>query len=180
MKAYRNDILLLEPDIDRDAPFAFDWFRGAKGRQTLLLMGNAAHEISPPTLKGEQATIKEFLDLEKEGRQITRMIVVGGVTIGAVWIELFENHGVKSPSVHIMMGNPEYRGKGIGTSVMRSAVRYAFEKLHATIVYSRHLVSNKNVSALMAKLGFEKDGDMYVDENGLAWQNVRVLLSHLV
>lgn len=63
------------------------------------------------------------------------MIVVDGITIGAVWIELFENHGVKSPSIHIILGNPEYRGKGVGTLVMKAAMKYAIEILGAVTSY---------------------------------------------
>ncbi len=174
MKSNRHDVLLLKPDVERDAPFALGWFSRAEGRQTLLSMGNAEDEIEEATLDGEKATIQEFIDLEKDGRQITRMIVVNGVTIGAVWIELFENHGVKSPSVHIIIGNPDYRGKGIGTSAMQSAIHYAIHELGATNVYSRHLLSNKGISAVNAKLGFKVDGDAYEDENGLVWQNVKL------
>lgn len=173
MKSNRDDVLLLRPDVERDAPFALGWFSRAEGRQTLLSMGNAQSEIEEATLDGEKVTIQEFIDLEKENRQITRMIVIDDVTIGAVWIELLENHGVKSPSVHIIIGNPDYRGKGIGTSTMQSAIRYSLDELGATNVYSRHLSSNKSISAVNAKLGFKADGDAYEDENGLIWQNVK-------
>ena len=174
MKSNRGDISLVVPNIERDAFFALDWFSRAEGRQTLLSMGNAEHEIDEPTLDGEKATIQEFIDLEKDGKQITRMIVVDSKTVGAVWIELFENHGVKAPSVHIIVGNPEYRGKGIGSSVMRAAIDYVLHDLSATVVYSRHLSSNINISAVNKKLGFIPEGDVYEDENGLVWQNVKL------
>ncbi len=176
MKSNRDDILLLKPDVARDAPFAFDWFNRPEGKQTLLSMGNAEHEIGEPTLKGEKATIQEFIDLEKENRQITRMIVVDNVTIGAVWIELFENHGVRPPSVHIIIGNPDYWGKGVGTSAMQSAIHHAIHELGAAKVYSRHLSSNGSMLAVNAKLGLKADGDVYKDKNGLVWQNVKFVV----
>lgn len=75
------------------------------GKQTLLSMGNAEHEIVESTLDRERTTIQEFINLEKDNKQITRIaIVVDDITIGAIWIELFENHGVKPPSVHIIIG----------------------------------------------------------------------------
>ena len=174
MKTDREDIQLLVPVVERDAPFALDWFTRPDGKQTLLSMGNAEHEIVEPTLDGERTTIQEFIDLEKDNKQITRMIVVDGMTIGAVWIELFENHRVKSPSVHIIIGNPEYRGKGIGTAVMKAAIKYAIEILGATTIYSRHLSSNESIAAVNKKLGFKADGREYTDENGLLWQNVKL------
>lgn len=177
MKTDREDIQLLVPAVERDAPFALDWFTGPGGKQTLLSMGNAEHEIAESTLDGERTTIQEFIDLEKDNKQITRMIVVDDITIGAVWIELFENHGVKSPSVHIILGNSEYRGKGIGTSVMKATINYAIDILGATIIYSRHLSTNTTIAAVNRKLGLKADGNIYTDENGLVWQNVRLELN---
>lgn len=174
MKIDREDIQLLVPDVERDAPFALDWFKGDDGKQTLLSMGNAEHEIVESTLDGERATIQEFIEFERDNKQITRMIIVGGVTIGAVWIELFENHGVKSPSIHIILGNPEYRGKGVGTLVMKAAMKYAIEILGAVTIYSRYLSSNESIAAVNKKLGFKADGREYTDENGLLWQNVKL------
>lgn len=139
MKTDRADVQLLVPNVERDAPFSLGWFSRSEGRQTLLSMGNAEHEIAESTLEGEKATIQEFIDLEKDKKQITRMIASGGITIGAVWIELFRNHDVEAPSVHIIIGNPTYRGRGIGTSAMKAAINYAIDILGATIIYSRHL-----------------------------------------
>lgn len=174
MRSDQEGVQLLAPDVERDAYFALDWFTRPDGKQTLLSMGNAEHEIVESTLDGERATIQEFIDLEKDNKQITRMIVTDGITIGAVWIELFENHGVKSPSIHIIIGNPDYRNKGIGTSAMKAAIGYCKDLLGASVIYSRHLFSNKNISVLNTKLGFKNDGDTYTDENGLVWQNVRL------
>lgn len=104
MKSNREDVQFLIPDIERDASFAFDWFNKPEGKETLLSMGNAEHEIVVPTLEGERQTIKDFIDLEVNNKQITRMISVDNKTIGAVWIELIENHGIKPPSIRIIIG----------------------------------------------------------------------------
>lgn len=105
---------LLKPDIEHDAPFALSWFTRPEGKDTLLRMGNAEHEIPEPSLEAERERIQDFIQLEAENKQITRMISVDGITIGAVWLELIEMRGVKPPSLHIMIGNPDYRGMGIG------------------------------------------------------------------
>ena len=171
-----KDIQLLKPDVDRDAPFALGWFNGPEGRQTLLSMGNAENEIKEPTLEGEKDTIREFIDLEANNRQITRMISVGNKTIGAVWVELFENHSVKFPSIHIIIGNPEYRGKGIGSFVMKEAINYVVRELHFKTIYSRHLVNNQVIMAITESLGFKPDGKPYSDDNGLVWQNIKLVI----
>lgn len=172
MKSLHTDIQLLKPEVDRDTPFAHSWFTRPEGHATLLSMGNSENEIEPSTLEGERAIMQEFIDLEDSGKQITRVIVADGKTIGVVWIELFENHGVKSPSIHIMIGNPDYRGKGIGRSAMQSAINYIRDVLKLKTVYSRHLADNIAVTKLNESLGFKKDGAAYKDSDGLAWQNI--------
>lgn len=176
MKSNRSDVQLVAPDIKRDPPFAYGWFNQPGGRATLLSMGNAESEIEPTTLTGEIETIQEFLFLEKEGQQITRMIICSGKTIGAVWIELFDNHGVKPPSIHILIGDPDYRGRGIGSSVMQSAIDYVKNQLRFPAAYSRHLTSNVAVIKLNESLGFVKDGVPYTDDNGLEWQGIKLEL----
>lgn len=165
---------LLPLDIERDAPFAHSWFTRLEGHETLLSMGNAEHEIEPSTLEGERSIMQEFIQLEQAGEQITRMIIVDGKTVGVVWIELLENHNVKPPSVHIMIGDPDYRGRGLGLLVMQSIIEYVRVHLHAGAVYSRHLSSNTAITKVLEKLGFEADGESYADENGLVWQNVKL------
>lgn len=49
MNNHRN-LELLKPDIERDAPFALSWFVRPEGKDTLLRMGNAEHEIPEPSL----------------------------------------------------------------------------------------------------------------------------------
>lgn len=174
MQTNDSSILLLPPDINRDVPFALSWFQGPEGRATLLSMGNAEHEIEPSTLESETAILREFIDLEHEGKQITRMIIVNQKTIGVVWIELLENHDVQPPSIHIMIGNPDYRGKGIGKSVMHAAINYVRNALNLNTIYSRHLANNEAVATLNKSLGFEKDDLPYTDNNGLVWQSIKI------
>lgn len=169
------ELVLTHPIPDRDASFALSWFKSESGRDTLLKMGNAPDEITEPSLNGELATLEEFLILEKEGKQKTWMLRYGESTIGAAWIDLVENHGVEAPSVHLMIGDPSYRGKGIGKATMSALIAYLKKNGNYTI-YSRHLISNEVVTMLNRSLGFIAAGKSYVDENGLEWQNVKLSL----
>lgn len=167
---------LKHSDIERDAPFAVRWFTSGQGRQTLLSMGNAESEIEPRTIESEKQILTEFVELEKSGKQITRMIIMDVKTIGVVWIELVEKHDVMPPSIHIMIGDPNYRGKGIGKYVMTKMIKYAKSELNANILFSRHLTCNKSACALLESAGFINDGESYIDKNGLEWQNVKLAL----
>jgi len=169
------ELVLTNPVPDRDANFALSWFESKTGKDTLLKMGNAPDEINEPSLEGELATLEEFLSLEDEGKQKTWMLRYGEITIGAAWIDLVENHGVEAPSVHLMVGDPSFRGKGIGKATMNAMITYLKENGNDTI-YSRHLVSNEVVTGLNRSLGFVPDGQSYVDKNGLEWQNIKLSL----
>jgi RimJ/RimL family protein N-acetyltransferase len=168
------ELTLEEPDPIHDAPFTLQWFTAPYGRETLLLMGNADHEISEPSLENEQKTIQEFVDLKAEGKQLTWMLHIDNTIIGAAWIELFDNHDTKAPSVHLMIGAKEYRGKGIGQATMRRLIEYVKDTIETDTIYSRHLTSNQAVARMNHKIGFINDGDPYIDENGLEWQLIQL------
>lgn len=169
------ELVLTDTVPDRDAGYALSWFKGESGRDTLLKMGNAPNDINEPSYDDELATLEEFLVLDDEGKQKTWMLRYGEVTIGAAWIELIKNHDVEAPSVHLMIGDPAFRGKGIGKAVMSSMIRYLKED-GSGVVYSRHLTSNEAVIALNRSLGFVPDGHVYTDKDGLEWQNIKLLL----
>lgn len=167
------DLKLMAPNPDRDALFAFTWFDSVSGKDTLLRMGNAESEISEPSLEREKEILRDFIQLEASGKQITRMIVYKDITIGAVWIEQEDTQHVNAPGLHIMIGDPLYRGMGIGTAIMKTMIGYAYDELYATTVYSRHLASNDIISRVFERLGFERDGELYTEKNGLTFQNVK-------
>jgi RimJ/RimL family protein N-acetyltransferase len=120
--------------------------------------------------------MEEFIDLEKENKQLTWMIRDQDKTIGATWIELTDTPELKSPAVHIMIGDRDYRGKGIGYAVISEMIQYVHIDLQARDVYSRHLANNQAAKQLLASCGFHDDGDAYIDTNKLAWQNVHLQL----
>lgn len=167
------ELVLTKPVPQRDAIFALGWFSSESGLDTLLKMGNAPHEITETSLEHERATLQNFLKLEERGIQRTWMMRYGDGTIGAAWIDLIKNHGVEAPSVHLMVGDPLFRGRGIGRASMKAMIDYLREN-GSEYIYSRHLVNNHAVSSLNRSLDFVPDGEAYVDENGLEWQNIKL------
>jgi len=170
----QRDYSLVKPDPDRDAPFAVAWFTSAYGKETLLRMGNLENSIKESTLDGEKETLVEFLELEKQQKQITWMICTDEKTIGAVWLELKPTKYLKAPAVHIMIGDTNYRGRGIGKSVMKEMIEYSRDTLRTQTIYSRRLQSNNAIAAVFKSLGFVNDGELYEDNDGLLWQNVMI------
>ncbi len=175
IKSSLDNLMFVKPNPIEHASVTLSWFESAHGHETLLLMGNAEHEIDTPSLHSETEILKNLILLEEKNEQITWMINFEGNLIGVIWIELLENHTVKSPSVHLMIGDKQYRGKGIGKASMQSLIVYIKDNNVSTgYIYSRHLKSNAAVAKMNQGLGFEDDGESYIDDNGLEWQNTRL------
>lgn len=168
------DLSLIKPNPLLHAPITLSWFTSENGKETLLLMGNAEHEIETPSLNSEKEILEEFVDLEGKNEQLTWMIEFEQHIIGVAWIELTENHNVLPPSIHLMIGNKDYRGRGIGKVVMQTLIRYIKDNTDTHTIYSRHLKSNIVVANMNQGLGFINDKEPYVDENGLEWQNIKM------
>ena len=143
-------------DVARDAPFAKDWQDELGG--------------------GIAEQLKEFAELEDERKQLTWAIRVGDQTVGIVWLRLEDTQDIQAPSMYILIGNTAHRTKGIGSAVIKDTIRYAYCNLPYEKLYSRYLTSNSTAEGLLRKLGFERDGDAYDDEEGNAWQNVKITL----
>jgi len=171
-----ENLTFVKPNPAVHAPVTLSWFESQDGRETLLLMGNAEHEIETPSLQAEIEILQEFVELEEKNEQFTWMIQYDGDVIGVAWIELTQNHNVNPPSVHLMIGDKKYRGLGIGKASMQALITYIKNNIDTNFVYSRHLKSNKVVARMNKSLGFLDDGDAYIDDNGLEWQNVKLLV----
>lgn len=164
----KDDIRLVEPDVDRDSLQSAQWLEGSLGRNTLRLMGVPEDLNKPTTLEQEQERIKGFI---KKSGQLNWMIEYQGKVVGTVWADLEPTDRVLGPAVHIMIGDSEVRDQGIGFSAASTVVEY-LEKQGEKYIYSRHRVENTRAKRLLDKLGFSDFGPTYTDEAGFEWQNV--------
>ena len=131
-------------------------------------MGVPDKNNTPTTLEVEKERVRDFIEGED---QLNWMIAYDGKIVGSVWVDLQQKERVPAPSVHIMIGDPSMRGKGIGYASISSVIQYLKSQGHETI-YSRHLTKNTGAQSLLASLGFEPDGSAYTDQDNLEWQNV--------
>jgi len=161
---------LVAPNVARDAPLSVAWLAGAEGRNTLALMGVPSNHNAPSTLEREKARIYTFIHTTE---QLNWMLSYNGHIVGAIWVDLTASGNLPAPSVHIMIGEPEARGKGLGSAALKAVIAH-LKTIHQNTVYSRHLVDNKNALQLLASAGFEPDGNPYTDPDGLTWQNVAI------
>lgn len=167
------NVRLVEPDINRDPELSMGWLAGTRGRDTLRMMGVSDRENKEPTLEQESDRIQGFIS---NRNQINWMIQLGDRVVGSIWVDLKVNETVPAPAVHIMIGDLAARRKGVGEASLRAVLAYLSQVGYNTI-YSRHLVENAASSSLLSKLGFHDDGTLYVDNDGLNWQNVSLKIA---
>lgn len=162
------DVLLVEPNIERDAALGVQWLEGELGRATLTSMGVAEKDNKPATLENERERVRNFI----EGHdQLNWMIEYQGKVVGSVWADLKQVGNVPAPSIHLMIGDPNVRGRGIGFAAT-SKIAEHLESHGFKAVYSRHLTNNSGANGLLQSLGFTKLGEQYTDDDDLEWQNV--------
>lgn len=167
-------LTLVNPVVERDARAGVAWLTGEEGRKTLRLMGNPENHIKPPSLDEERDRVRGFITSTE---QTTWMVRYRGDIVGAVWIDLHPTRHVPAPAVHIMIGDPSVRGKGIGENTVLAVASLLRGQGDNDNLYSRHLVSNDGAARLLAKVGFRPLGKPYKDEDGLEWQNAVLDLS---
>ena len=138
----QEHIRLIEPDVERDAPLSFEWLSGEHGRRSQRLLGIPDRDIHPPTLDREEARIESLLDRRD---QLAWMIEVDGDVVGAVEVNLDDSEYLPAPWMTIFIGDPQVRGNGIGTTVLRAVVAWLVEE--RAMRASRNLPSAQAVSA---------------------------------
>ena len=163
------DVLLVEPDIERDAALGVQWLEGELGRATLTSMGVADKDNKPTTIEHERERVRDFIEKQD---QLNWMIEYQGKVVVSVWADLEQVGNVPAPAIHIMIGDPDVRGKGVGFAATSKVTEY-LENQGFNTIYSRHLTKNSGASGLLQSLGFTNFGELYTDEDGLEWQNVK-------
>lgn len=164
-----ENIRLIEPDVERDAPLSFEWLSGEQGRRSLRMLGVPDKDIHPPTLDREEERIESFLDRDD---LLVWMIQLDGDVVGAIEVNLKDSEYLPAPWLTIFIGDNLVRGMGVGTVALRAVVAWLIQEQKEDILFARYRIGNESSAQLLLKLGFEEDGDAYSDEDGLEWQNV--------
>jgi hypothetical protein len=104
---------------------------------------------------------------------LTWMIQVDDKEVGIAGIETENTEYVESPSVHISLDQDD---QSITMPVIKEMIKYAYCNLPSEFLYSRQQVGDAVMDKLNKSLGFEKDGDTYIDDDSLTWQNLKLAL----
>ena len=163
-------LLLVKPSLAQDANLSVKWLSGEAGRDTLRLMGSTDDNNQPSTLEAEKQRIRDF---HISSDQRTWSMRYEDKTVGAVWVDLKTTSYLTAPSVHIMIGDPSMRRKGIGEAAILAIIKLLAKEGKYSTLYSRHLRTNQASAKLLAKVGFVYDGQEYSDADGLVYRNVK-------
>lgn len=172
IKTHNPKVDLVQPDITRDSTLGVQWLQGTVGRETLRLMGVSEADNKPSTLSAERRRVHDFISRDD---QLNWMIAYENQVVGAIWVDLETTEYLPSPAVHIMIGNPQFRSKGIGSASLMGVIEY-LKKSGEKMIYSRQLIENVGSSRLLHNIGFKDLGVPYSDKDGLQWQNVSLAL----
>ena len=169
LKTQNDNLILIPPNIERDAPLSVVWLAGDSGRETLRLMGNVPDNIKPTTLEAEKQRVSVFI---KSTEQLTWMIEFEGKVVGSIWAHTEPTDFVKAPSIHIMIGDETARGKGVGKSSSIAVIDELRRTKQYPTIYSRYITDNSASASMLSSTGFILVQKAYTDNDGLEWQNV--------
>ncbi len=175
LKTTDSLITLIVPDVQRDAKLGVQWLNGELGHVTMQSMGNTKDVIDnilPTTVEIESERVRNFLERTD---QLNWMIEYNGTVVGSIWVDLEDSHYLPGPSVHIMVGDPAMRGKGIGSASVSAVIEY-LQGLGSKVIYSRHLITNEASSRLLRQIGFVNVGEPYTSDT-LKFQNLVLEIS---
>lgn len=108
------------------------------------------------TREGHEKWIRTMIDT---GRAVQMMIcdIVSERPLGSVYIRDIDRQHNKA-EYGIFIGEPQARGRGIGTAAARLMLRYCFEEEGLHRVYLRALAGNRPAIRSYEKAGFVREG----------------------
>jgi len=155
-RVLRGDRVLLRPLETGDLRRCVKWFSDP---EIIRFLGRG----TPVTLAEEE---RWFHDYERRGDDQIFAIEVEGRHIGNLGLHRIDRTHRKA-EIGIVIGEPEFWSKGIGTEAMRVALRYAFGPLGMNKISLEVLEYNARAIHTYEKLGFQKEGvhreDVYKD-----------------
>jgi len=119
--------------------------------------------------------IPEYI-LEKLDGQARWRVCIDGKHVGSIWLDLDDTEYLEAPSLHSVAEEKRYQEQGVERAVIKDTVKYAYCNLPYQAIYTRYETENQSLEALYKSLGFESDGKPYEDDEGVEWQNAKVLL----
>jgi UDP-4-amino-4,6-dideoxy-N-acetyl-beta-L-altrosamine N-acetyltransferase len=155
-RVLRGERVLLRPLVSGDLRRCVKWFSDP---QIIRFLGRN----TPVTFAEEE---KWFRDYERRTDEQIFAIEVDGRHLGNLGLHKIDRTHRKA-DIGIVIGEPEYWSKGIGTEAMRVALRYGFDALGLNKISLDVLEYNARAIRMYERVGFQQEGvhreDMYKD-----------------
>lgn len=165
----RSDVKLLAPAAERDIEPAASWMDGDYGREMRQMLSLDKIESRRLSIDEDANPIQSLIESEDV---LVWMIEHNERVVGMIKVWLTDAGRLPYPSIHAMIGTPESRRQGVGAAALTAAVSWLQVEHGEDIIFSRYQINNPTLAHLLMKTGFEADGELYEDEDGLSWQDV--------
>lgn len=134
---------------DEDTELIIAWRNSQDVRKNFIYQ-------EPFTREGHENWVRTMI---RTGRAVQMMIceLETGKPLGSVYIRDIDRHHNKA-EYGIFIGEPQARGRGIGTAAARLMLRYCFEEEGLHRVYLRALAGNRPAIRSYEKAGFVREG----------------------
>lgn len=110
------------------------------------------------TLESQNKWFDDYEERLKKGEKKFFTILDDGKNIGFMGLSNI-NRKIGNASIFILIGEDEYRGRGIGKESMDYLIKYAFDELALKSLYLQVDKTNMIAIRLYDKLGFQKLGE---------------------
>lgn len=114
------------------------------------------HGLMPKSKK----EMESFFD-DIENNKILCFAIIGkkeNIHVGNISLQRFDWIN-RSAELAIIIGEPDYYGKGIGTAACKAIVDHGFNKLNLERCWSGTAETNIGMQKIFEKLGFKKEGE---------------------
>lgn len=160
-------VRLVDINVERDAPMGVKWLNGIHGVETFRLMGNVIADDWQTNIDEQREVLAGIIN---DSKGLSFMVEADGKIVGIVETHPDSTPELPGPSIHIMLGDHNARGRGIGYASQLQQID-KLKQLGYKKLYSRAQTINVGSNNLLTKLGFEKYGEIYVTAEGLKYQN---------
>jgi len=150
VRKFAGDSCYLSPCIPEDAEA---WYRWLHDPQVALLAGRAAFD--PPSLQALRQAVERSYGPSRH--MFTILTIDGDRTIGRCDIGDVD-HVNRRGWVNILIGEPEFWGKGYGTEALRLLLDFAFTLLDLNTIMLDTIAFNERAIACYKKVGFREMG----------------------
>lgn len=115
--------------------------------------------IDDPRVPGLEDQMKWFSRVQKPDRKFFSLVTAQEKTLigNCGFVDI--NSAPQEATLRITIGNPDYRGKGLGSEAVSLLVQYGFESMSLKRIFLKVLATNARAIRTYEKVGFTKTSE---------------------